>query len=194
MIASRLSLAALGLVVFAVAACGGGGGGGSPAPPPPDSEPDSFSIPSVAGVARGSAVVSQAVTIQGINSPASVSISGGEYSVSGGAFTSSPGTVTNAQSIVVRVIAASTPGGIVEATLTVGSVAAKLIVTASAAPPDSEPDAFTIPAVSDAVRGSAVVSQAFMIQGIDTPANVSIAGGEYSVNGGAFTRDRKSVV
>ena len=54
-------------------------------------------------------------------------------------------------------------------------------------PPDGEPDVFTIQTILDAPRGSAVSSQPVTIQGINIPANMSIAGGEYSVNGGAFT-------
>ena len=140
MTAIRLSFSWLGLMaVLALSACGGGGGGGStaappappPPPPPPDSEPDTFTIQAVGDAARGSAVVSQAVAIQGINVPANVSVAGGEYSVNGGAFTSATSTVANAQSIVVRVTAAAAPGGAAEVTLTVGSVAAKFTVTTS---------------------------------------------------------------
>ena len=97
----------------------------------PDGEPDAFTIQPFLDAPRGLAVSSQAVTIQGINISASVSIAGGEYSVSGGAFTSAAGTVANAQSIVVRVTAAAAPGGSAQATLTVGSVAATFAVTTS---------------------------------------------------------------
>jgi hypothetical protein len=126
------------VLLSVVSACGGGGGGGSspppapPTPPPaPDSEPDAFTIPAVADAPRGTAVVSQAVQVRGINMPASVGIAGGEYSVNGGTFTSAPSTVANAQSVVVRITAADSPGGMVQATLTIGSVAASFAVTTS---------------------------------------------------------------
>jgi sugar lactone lactonase YvrE len=140
MTATRLRVALLGVMaLLALSACGGGGGGGggsttpppAPLPPPPDSEPDAFTIQAVGDAPRGSAVASQAVQVLGINMPANVSIAGGEYSVNGGAFTSAAGTVANAQGIVVRVTAASAPGGVAEATLTVGSVAARFTVTTS---------------------------------------------------------------
>jgi sugar lactone lactonase YvrE len=134
MSAIRLRPVLLGLTVLVLAACGGGGGGSStppPAPPPPDGEPNAFAIQAIQDAPRGLAVSSQAVTIQGINIPASMSIAGGEYSVNGGAFTSAAGTVTNLQSIVVRVTAAASPGGTAQATLTVGSVAATFAVTTS---------------------------------------------------------------
>jgi hypothetical protein len=137
---THVPLVLIGLTMLvALSACGGGGGGGSSTPPPqapvtpppPDSEPDAFTIAAISDAPRGTAVASQAVTIQGINMPANVSVAGGEYSVNGGAFTSAAGTVSNAQSIVVRVTAATTPGGVVDATLTVGSVAARFTVTTS---------------------------------------------------------------
>src|SRR5262245_8897224 len=135
MTATRSPFALLGLVaVLALSACGGGGGGGGSTPtppPPPDTEPDAFTIQPATNAVRGAAVTSQSVTIQGINAPATVSITGGEYSVNGGAFTSAAGTVANAQNIVVRLTSASAGGGVAEATLTVGSVNAKFVVTSS---------------------------------------------------------------
>jgi len=134
---TRVPLVLLGLVAPIVfSACGGGGGGGGsttppPAPVAPDSEPNSFTIAAVADAPRGTAVASQAVTIQGINTPANVSVANGEYSVNGGAFTGAAGTVSNAQSIVVRVTASATPGGVAAATLTVGGIAATFTVTTS---------------------------------------------------------------
>jgi sugar lactone lactonase YvrE len=131
------------VVLLALSACGGGGSTPAPAPPvpppPPDSEPDAFTIQPVPDAPRGTAVVSQAVQVRGINTPATVSIAGGEYSVSGGAFTSSASTVANAQSIVVRATAASSPGGEVQATLTIGGVVASFTVTTSTdvTPPSS---------------------------------------------------------
>src|SRR5687768_9172563 len=127
---TRVPLVLLGLIApIAFAACGGGGS--STAPPPPDSEPNAFTIQAASDSPRGTAVSSQAVMITGINMPANVSISGGEYSVNGAAFTSAAGTVSNAQTVVVRVTSAATPGGVVAATLTVGSIAAVFTVTSS---------------------------------------------------------------
>jgi hypothetical protein len=127
---SCLSLA----TVFALSACGGGGGGSPtppPPPPPPDSEPDAFVVASIADAPRGSGVDSAAITIQGVNVPVAVSVAGGEYSIDGGAFTSAPGTVNNGQHVAVRTTASPTPGGTVEATLTIGGVSSAFSITTS---------------------------------------------------------------
>ena len=51
---------------------------------------------------------------------------------------------------------------------------------------DSNPDPFSFPAVNSAVAGSATVSAPITVTDITVPASISIAGGEYSIDGGAF--------
>jgi hypothetical protein len=74
-------------------------------------------------------VVSNTVTAYGINAPAAVSITGGEYSVNGGLFTTSAGTVSNRDRVAVRVVASGSPATTTSATLTIGGVAATFDVT-----------------------------------------------------------------
>ena len=83
--------------------------------------PDPFALVAPAGPAKpGASVTTAPTTIYGINAPASISITGGEYSVNGGAFTTAPGTVSNRDRVVARLVASSTPGASSVATLTVG--------------------------------------------------------------------------
>jgi hypothetical protein len=71
-------------------ACGGSGGGGGkedpdqPIPVKEDITPDTFSFTPLIDVARDVQLVSEAVTILGINTKIEISILGGEYSIDGG--------------------------------------------------------------------------------------------------------------
>src|SRR5690606_38611347 len=96
-------------IIAALTACGGsGGGGGGPTPgpdTPPDTTPNAFTIPAATEAEPGKQVVSEAVTIIGINAPTPISVIGGEYSINGQDYTSTAGIITNNQSVTVKVLA-----------------------------------------------------------------------------------------
>lgn len=153
-----------------------------------DAVPDAFSFPTQTGVAAGAVVVSAPVTVSGINVPASISVTGGEYSLDGGAFTSTSATVSNGQSVRVRHTAAVTVNTATNTTLTIGGVEGTFTsVTANDGGPDTTPDAFSFARQTGVAPGSAVVSNAITVSGINAPAAISVTGGEYSIDGGAFT-------
>lgn len=54
-------------------------------------------------------------------------------------------------------------------------------------PPDTVPDAFTFTDQTGVARSAVISSNAITVAGIDAPEPISVTGGEYSVNGGAFT-------
>ncbi|HEY5291241.1 MAG TPA: fibronectin type III domain-containing protein, partial [Burkholderiales bacterium] len=85
-----------------------------------DATPDAFSLAPQTGVPIGSLVTSNAVTVSGINAPASIGITAGEYSINGGSYTSAPGTVNNRDTVTVRLVAANTYGSTRFATLIIG--------------------------------------------------------------------------
>jgi len=87
---------------------------------PTDGLPDDFTFSSQTGVARGSTVVSNTITVSGINIPSPISVLGGDYSIDGGAFTAAAGTVRNGQTVAVRLIASPNYGTIVTASLMIG--------------------------------------------------------------------------
>jgi hypothetical protein len=79
--------------------------------------------------------------------------------------------------------------GIRGATLTVNAATGSHALSLSGAGiiADSAPDAFTFTDVSDVFFSAVVTSATVTITGINTAAEVSIVGGEYSRNGAAFT-------
>ena len=101
-----------------------------------DMTPDQFSFTNQScGVSVNTNVVSNSVTITGINSPTTISVTGGEYSIDNGTFTTASGTITNGQSVRVQPpggqITTANSGPIV-VTLNVGGVTASF--TASTDP------------------------------------------------------------
>ncbi len=55
------------------------------------------------------------------------------------------------------------------------------------APPNTIPAAFSFTAQTDVTANTVVTSNSITVSGINTAAQISIAGGEYSVDGGAYT-------
>lgn len=84
--------------------------------------PDPFSFNSQYDVPRNALIISNSVTLSGLDAPTTISIAGGMYSIDGAAFTSATGTVGNGQSIRVRVASGSSIWNNTSATLNVGGV------------------------------------------------------------------------
>ena len=105
-------------------ACGGGGGGGSAtvAVNATDTVPNTFSLADQTDVALGTLIQSTAFTVTGIDAPAAISVTGGEYSIDGGSYTGSPGTVSSAQTVRVRHTSSANPSTTVATVVTIGGV------------------------------------------------------------------------
>lgn len=106
-----------------------------PPDPAPDTTPDAFAFADQAGVALSTAVTSAAVTITGIDAPAVITVTGGEYSIGCGAgFTAAPGTIASNQSVCVRHNSSAANSTATATTLTVGGVSDSFTSTTVAAP------------------------------------------------------------
>ncbi|MDH5255638.1 MAG: hypothetical protein OEW72_06960, partial [Gammaproteobacteria bacterium] len=157
---------------------------------PTDSTPDAFVLADQGGVALSTPVTSAPVTINGIDTMAPVSVTGGEYSVGcTGSFTSSPGNVAANQTVCVRHSSAATNGAATNTTLTVGGISDTFTsTTLVAVPADTTPDAFGFANQTGVALSTTVTSAAIAITGINASAPVSVTSGEYSVGcTGSFT-------
>src|SRR6185295_5893207 len=112
----------LWVAVLVLHGCGGDGKKPSTTQPETDTTPAAFSFAAQSEVAPDTAIESAPVTISGINAPAPVSITGGEYSIDGAAYSGTPGTIRNNQQVRIRVQSASQPSGQVSASLTIGGI------------------------------------------------------------------------
>lgn len=150
-----------------------------------DTIPNAFSFAPVNEVTINTLVGSASATIEGITSTTSVAIENGEYSVNGARYTSAVGSIANGQNISVRMTSASTFASTVSATVTIGGVVGTFDVTTEAQ--DVVPDAFAFSDLLGIEPATLATSDSVTISGINDATAISVADGEYSIDGGAFT-------
>ncbi|MGQ0622636.1 MAG: hypothetical protein ACT4QA_22470 [Panacagrimonas sp.] len=68
-----------------------------------------------------------------------------------------------------------------------GAAATETFMLTVTAPPDTMPDAFAFVSLTKVRLNTVQTSNAVTITGINAPAPISVSGGSYSINGGAFT-------
>lgn len=141
-----------------------------------DTVPDSFSFSSRLGVATGSVIESEEITVAGIDSPAPVSISAGEYAVSSdngstwSAYsTNVPATVTNGNRIKVRQTSSSTVYTTTTTVLDLGGVIGSFDVTT--APPVPE-NSYAVNALVSGTGGTIAPSGKIVKNGDQTSFTV----------------------
>lgn len=132
-----------------------------------DTTPNPFSFAAQANVPVNTLVESNAITVSGINSPAAISVAGGEYQVDGGAWTTMPASVAggksgkavvNGQTVRVRHTSAATNSTSVNTTLTIGGVSATFTsTTVAAAVTNAAPTITGLPSLPSGVRNGTSV-------------------------------------
>ncbi|MBL8515838.1 MAG: FecR domain-containing protein [Betaproteobacteria bacterium] len=157
----------------------------------PDTTPDPFSFTPVSNAPLSTFQTSNTVTITGIDAPTPVSIATGFVSINGGTFVTS-GTILNGQTVSIRALSAATNGTTVNHTLNVGGGSGIFAITTLAA--DTTPDPFSFTPRAMALPSTMFTSNTVTITGINAPAPVSVSGGTYSINGGAFTSAPGSIL
>jgi hypothetical protein len=101
---------------------------------PPDTTPAQFTFTDRTGVALNTTVISNAITVSGINAAASISIIDGMYSINGGLYTSDVGAVNNGNTVTIQLASSGNYSTKTEATLTIGGVSDTFSVTTQVAP------------------------------------------------------------
>jgi hypothetical protein len=156
-----------------------------------DTTPNQFTFTDVTNVARSTTQTSNTITISGINSTSSVSVSGGTYSKNGGAYTSSAGTAVNGDTFAVRHTSSASFSTAVNTTLNVGGVTDTFTSTTEN---DTVPNPFTFTDVTNVALSTTQTSNTITISGLNAATSVSISGGTYSKNGGAYTSSAGTAV
>jgi uncharacterized repeat protein (TIGR02543 family) len=87
-----------------------------------DTTPNTFTFTDQTNVALFTEIVSDSITVSGINAAANINIIGGEYSINGGAYTSVDGTVTNGNTVTVKHTSSDQHGTATNTILTIGGV------------------------------------------------------------------------
>ncbi|WP_293387686.1 Calx-beta domain-containing protein [Nevskia sp.] len=158
-----------------------------------DTTPDSFTLSGPATGFPALAQNSDTVVISGINAAAPVSVTGGTYSRNGAPFTDAAGTVNNGDRLAVQVIAPATVGNSATVTLTVGRISSAYRLSADA-PSDIIPDPFGFVSLTDVEPRSEQTSAEISVIGNSRATAISVSGGSYSINGGAFTTTTRTVL
>jgi len=162
---------------------------------PKDTTPDQFIFTDQTGVALNTQITSEPITVTGINSGSSISISGGTYSRNNGSFTNKKGTAYNGDSIRVRHTSSTSYNATINTVLTIGGIKDTFSSTTQAnVPSDTTPDAFSFTAQTDVALNSPMTSNTITVSGIDAASPISISGGLYSINNGSFTSSAGTVV
>jgi len=151
-----------------------------------DSTPDPFSFLGQTNVARDTLITSNAITVTGINTAASISITGGEYAINSGSYTSSSGTVNNGNTVTVQLQSSPNYSATTSATLTIGGVSDTFSVT-TLTTPDTDPDPFHFIDRTDVPINAVITSNTITVSGINAEADISITDGKYSINSGPYT-------
>ncbi len=154
-----------------------------------DSSPDPIQFQSFRNLAPGKPVISNTVTVSGINSTVPISVTGGSYSIDGGAWTSAAGTVSNGAQVRVQLLTSSTFSSTTEAALTISGV--RTVFRVANLPLEKGKDTLIFASVAGVAPGSLITSSQVIINGVNPNSQVSIAGvgGSYSLNGGPFTSE-----
>jgi len=153
-----------------------------------DSTPDAFSFTDVSDAATNLPYTSNEVTITGIDTSVTVSISGGSGQYrkftggAWGAYTASNGTASVNDKFQLRLTSSTLTGTAVSTTLTVGGTSDTYSITTAGSATDSTPDQFSFNSINGATKNQVYASNAITVTGINTTTAVSISNGEYEKN------------
>lgn len=163
---------------------------------PVDDFPDIFGFRNTTGP-RSTLTRSEAAVVRGINVATPISISGGTYSVNGGPFTSASSTVRGGDRVSLQVTSSTAYDTAKSVTLTIGDVSSTWSMRT-----DNDPtklQSFTLANASmykdgRVLPGSFQTTAPLTVYNPSSATAISITGGTYSINGGAFKSATGTVV
>lgn len=153
-------------------------------PPPVDATPDTFTLSDITDANLSTQYISNTISVTGINTDASISISGGSMSINNAAFSTGSTTVSQWDTVRVQLISADTSDTVVWATLNIWSVTDTFTVRTFVA--DTTPDTFTFSPVVWADLATSYTSNTIIVSWLNTQVPISITGvwAEYRISDG----------
>ncbi|TXT35993.1 MAG: putative Large exoprotein involved in heme utilization or adhesion, partial [Comamonadaceae bacterium] len=153
-----------------------------------DTTPNAFDIANLTNQALSTVVTTNAMTVASISVAVTASTTAGTL-VKNGVDTGLASTsVVAGDTVAVKLTTSGAFNTAINGTLTIGTGATNsdsFSVTTLAI--DTIPDAFAFTDVTGQSVSTLVESNAITVAGINAAAAISVTGGEYSINGGAFT-------
>lgn len=150
-----------------------------------DSNPNYFDFLDRINQPAGAFVESIVLTITGINVPTPVTVTNGaQFRINGGSWVTS-GNINVNQTLQIRILSSSDPGGKVSTNVTVGNLT-DLWQVFTTTDGDTFPDAFYFINKNDQPPNTLIFSNTVLITGITAAATVGITNGECSINNGPW--------
>jgi hypothetical protein len=154
-----------------------------PLPAGADTLPDAFSfVPQTAATPKAE-IESLPVTLSGIDAPTPITIFGGSYRTNNGPYTSLAGWAHNGDSVQVKHTAATTYQTGVSSQFIIGGISGVFTSTTQ----DITPNPFSFIGRTKVALNTPITSAEVIVSGIDALIAISVVGGEYSINGAAYT-------
>ncbi len=149
--------------------------GGSP---PPDNEPDTFSLSALSGQSLDIWISSDTVTVSGINTSVTASVSGDgtPYLVVNGVDSGNSTSVSNGDEIVVRMKSSASYSTSHSSMLSIGSESAIFTATTAAAVADTDPDPIVFNSQNPVNPSIRAISNGVTISGITEAVSFSVSG------------------
>ena len=152
-----------------------------------DTTPDAFRFVDQQNIALSKTIRSNTITVTGINSATPISVKGGKYNINGGAFTNVNGTVKLGDKVTLQHTTPATYNTTLNTILTIGGVADTFSSTTMSNSIDTQPDAFRFVDQQNVALSKTIRSNTITVTGINSAAPISVKGGKYNINSGAFT-------
>jgi len=105
-----------------------------------DTTADQFTFIDQTNVKMDEDIISNTITVSGIQAPVAVSVTNGTYSINGGSYTSESGTVNNGDTVTVKVKSSKFTHTKTDATLVIGTITDTFSVTTQNIPDVGESD------------------------------------------------------
>lgn len=156
-----------------------------------DTTPNAFDLGDQTDAALSTVYESSQITVSGIDAAANLTITGGEYSINSGGWASSATTVNNGDTVKVRGTSSASFSTAVDVALTIGGVSDTFTITTAAE--DTTPAAFDLGDQTGAELSTVYQSNEITVAGINSAADLTITGGEYQINGGAWASTATTV-
>ena len=157
----------------------------------PNLTPDFFTFNPAENIQINTQVVSNAITIRGIENDVPMRIVDGEYSVNGGAYSNAFRYASEGEIITVRGQSSNAYSTESTVQLMVGEYTATFSITTTG---DATPNPFAFNTYNNAQLDTYITSGAATISGTEVPAPIVVSNGEYSINDEEFTSSPGTVL
>ena len=160
-----------------------------------DTAPEPFTLVDKTGVNLNSVITSNSITVSGIDAKVLISVTGGKFSINNAAFRTVSTTVSNTNTVKVQGTSSNLYGTTKNVVLKIGGVIDTFSITTKSqkAPSPTTPtitttqNPFSFITQTDVALNTAISSNTITVSGINVAATISISGGSYAINNGAFT-------